>query len=48
MHGSTSLPEELLAYQEGLFGMLLSFTVETAFVDQELSQYGRRMKRRVL
>ena len=43
MHGSTSLAEELLAYQEGLFGMLSS-TIETASVDQELSQCRMRMK----
>jgi len=48
MHGSTSLAEELSAYQEGLFGMLLSFTIETAFVVQDLSQFSRRMKRRML
>jgi len=41
MHGITSLAEELLAYQEGLFGVLLSSTIETVSVDQELSQYSR-------
>jgi hypothetical protein len=48
MHGSTSLAEELLAYQEGLFGMLFSSTIETTFVDQELSHCSMRMKHGML
>jgi hypothetical protein len=37
-----------LDHEAGLFCILLSPTIEIAFMDQELSQYSRRMKHRVL